>query len=96
MIPQDVIEKALSRAQESASHSWEHSTVFEALLEYRNPPYSVFSPDPFPNGETPRLKIEDIDALRYVRPLIRTDTPTLSEDNGAFAPLHTPCPVVKR
>ncbi|XP_014560056.1 hypothetical protein COCVIDRAFT_90135 [Bipolaris victoriae FI3] len=85
MIPQDVIEKALSRAQESASHSWEHSTVFEALLEYRNPPYSVFSPDPFPNGETPRLKIEDIDALRYVRPLIRTDTPTLSEDNGSSA-----------
>ncbi|KAH7564241.1 hypothetical protein BM1_01288 [Bipolaris maydis] len=85
MIPQDVIEKVLSKAQESASHSWEHSTVFEALLEYRNPSYSVFSPDPFPNGETPRLKIEDIDALRYVRPLIRTDTPALSEDNGSSA-----------
>ncbi|EUC50858.1 hypothetical protein COCMIDRAFT_409 [Bipolaris oryzae ATCC 44560] len=85
MIPQDVIEKALSKAQESASHSWEHSTVFEALLEYRNPSYSVFSANPFPNGEAPRLKIEDIDALRYVRPLIRTDTPTLSEDNGSSA-----------
>jgi hypothetical protein len=86
MIPQDVVERVLAKAQESASHSWEHSTVFEALLEYRNPQYSVFHADPFPNGEAPRLKIEHVDALRYVRPFIRTDSTTLSDGNGAFCP----------
>jgi len=36
MISQVVIDKVLSKARETASHSWEYGTVFEALLEYRD------------------------------------------------------------
>ncbi|USP76942.1 hypothetical protein yc1106_04216 [Curvularia clavata] len=85
MIPQDVLEKVLSKAQETASHSWEYSTVFEALLEYCNPEYSVFHPNSFPNSQVPKLRVEDADALRYVLPHIRTDSSTLSEGNGSSA-----------
>lgn len=86
MLSQDAVEKALARAQESASHSWEYSTVFEALLEYRDPQFSVFHHDPFPRGEVPTLAIEEVEALRYVRPYIRTDSATLSEGNGVWNP----------
>jgi hypothetical protein len=80
MIPTELIEKVLAKAQESASHSWEYSTVFEALLEYRDPTRSIFH-DPFPAHETP-VNAEELEALRYVKPLIRTDSTTLCEGNG--------------
>jgi hypothetical protein len=80
MITTELIEKVLAKAQETASHSWEYSTVFEALLEYRDPARSIFH-DPFPEYEIP-VKSEDLEAVRYVRPFIRTDSTTLCEGNG--------------
>jgi hypothetical protein len=81
MIPPELIEKVLAKAQERASHSWEYSTVFEALLEYRNRELSIFH-TPFPLGEIPILDLEDVQALRYVKPFIRTDSETLCDGNG--------------
>jgi hypothetical protein len=84
MIPPELIEKVLTRARDTASHSWEYSTVFEALLEYRNPELTIFGPDPFPNGRVPELSLYHVEALRYVLPFIRTDevTTTLCDGNG--------------
>lgn len=90
MLSQDVVERALIKAQQSASHSWEYSTVFEALLEYHNPQLSVFHHDPFPHGQVPRVSIEEVEALRYVRLHIRTDTAGLSDGNGALDPYQYP------
>ena len=86
MILQVVIDKVLSKAQETASHSWEYGTVFEALLEYRDPHYSIFH-DPFPGGGIPELTIEDVEALRYVKPFIQTNSARLCEGNGKLSPL---------
>jgi hypothetical protein len=84
MITPELIEKVLARARDTASHSWEYSTVFEALLEYRNPELTIFGPDPFPNGRVPELSFYHVEALRYVLPFIRTDevTTTLCDGNG--------------
>lgn len=87
MIPQVVIDKVLSKAQESASHSWEYGTVFEALLEYRSPRHSVFH-DPFPRGEIPKLTVDDVEALRYVKPFIQTNSARLCEGNGKLSLLR--------
>jgi len=81
MISQVVIDKVLSKAQETASHSWEYGTVFEALLEYRDPRYSIFH-DPFPGGKIPELTVEDVEALRYVKPFIQTNSTRLCDGNG--------------
>jgi hypothetical protein len=81
MITPELIEKILAKAQETASHSWEYSTVFEALLEYRNPGLTVFYV-PFSDGDVPVSELEDVEALRYVQPFIRTDSTTLCEGNG--------------
>ncbi|KAI4957643.1 hypothetical protein J4E86_004782 [Alternaria arbusti] len=85
MIPQVVIDKVLSKAQETASHSWEYGTVFEALLEYRDPHYSIFH-DPFPEGKIPELTVEDVEALRYVKPFIQTNSARLCEGNAPDNP----------
>ncbi|KAI4648232.1 hypothetical protein J4E93_004644 [Alternaria ventricosa] len=82
MISQVVIDKVLSKAQETASHSWEYGTVFEALLEYRDPHYSIFH-DPFPGGKIPELTVEGVEALRYVKPFIQTNSARLCEGNGS-------------
>ena len=81
MISQVVIDKVLSKARETALHSWEYGTVFEALLEYRDPHYSIFH-DPFPGGEIPELTVEDVEALRHVKPFIQTNSTTLYDGNG--------------
>jgi hypothetical protein len=84
MVPQVIIDKVLARAQETASHSWEYGTVFEALLEYRDARNSIFH-DPFPRDEIPRLEIEHVEALRYVRPLIQTNSTKLCDGNGELS-----------
>jgi hypothetical protein len=81
MIPQILVDKVLARARENAAHSWEYGTVFEALLEYRNPQVGVFY-NPFPGGKIPELGSEDIEALQYVKPFIQTDSKRLCEGNG--------------
>ena len=81
MNSQVVIDKVLSKAQETASHSWEYGTVFEALLEYRDPHHDIFH-NPFPGGEIPELTVEDVEALRYVKPFIKTNSTRLCDGNG--------------
>jgi len=83
MISEKVIEKVLKQAESSARHSWEYGTVFEALLEYRNPSLCIFN-DPFPDGRVPTLDEEEISALRYVKPFTLTEGDRLCEGNGEF------------
>jgi hypothetical protein len=83
MISENLITKILSQAQTSASHSWEYGTVFEALLEYHNPPLSIFN-DPLPHGKIPTVHESHVPALRYVKPFILTDSDQLCEGNGTF------------
>ncbi|KAJ4324832.1 hypothetical protein N0V94_001061 [Neodidymelliopsis sp. IMI 364377] len=81
-ISESLIEKVLSQAQATASHSWEYAVVFEALLEYRNPELSVFHNPVLKHGAL----LDDgqkVQALEYVKPFIRTDSPTLCEGNGS-------------
>jgi len=87
MIPQVVIDKVLWQAQGTASHSWEYGTVFEALLEYRDPHHSIFH-DPFPGGKIPELQVEAVEALRYVKPFIQTNSARLCEGNGKLSSLR--------
>lgn len=83
MISKELIETVLWQAQNAAKHSWEYGTIFEALLEYHNPELSVFG-SPFPDEKIPILKEEDVPALKYVKPFIRTDSDQLCEGNGTF------------
>ena len=88
MIPEILIDKVLDKAQETASHSWEYGTVFEAILEYRSSQFTVFH-DPFPGGEIPVLRVEDVEALQYVKPFIRTNSQRLCEGNGMSYSFNT-------
>lgn len=63
MITPELLEKVLSQAQASACHSWEHGTVFEALLEYRNPSASIFN-EPFTEEKVPILNEYHVSALK--------------------------------
>jgi hypothetical protein len=81
MISQILLNKVLDQARETASHSWEYGTVFEALLEYQNPQITVFH-NPFPGGQIPELGIDEVAALQYVKPFIQTDSGRLCEGNG--------------
>ena len=81
MISSELIDKVLAQASAAASHSWEYGTVFEALLEYHNPEHSIFN-SPFLRHEIPSPNIQDLLALQYVKPYIRTDSTTLCEGNG--------------
>jgi FMN-dependent NADH-azoreductase len=85
MATPQTIERVLHKAIETASHSWEYSTVFEALLEYHNPDATVFH-EPFPNNKIPELDIKLVPALQYVQQYIRTDGDVLCEGNGRYAP----------
>ena len=81
MMDQALINKAIEQAKASACHSWEYSTVFEALLEYQNPKLCIFN-DPFPDGQIPNLDEREVSALRYVKPFILTEGDRLCEGNG--------------
>ncbi|KAL1795109.1 hypothetical protein ACET3X_006925 [Alternaria dauci] len=82
MVSQALVDKVLDKARETASHSWEYGTVFEALLEYKDSQFTVFH-DPFPGGGIPVLRVEDVEALQYVKLFIRTDSQRLCEGNGS-------------
>ncbi|TAQ85422.1 hypothetical protein B7494_g6243 [Chlorociboria aeruginascens] len=66
-----------------ASHSWEYGAAAEAFLELSNSSLSVFGEDPFPGGDVPVVDWEQVDALAYVEPFIRTDSQTLIDGDGA-------------
>jgi hypothetical protein len=83
MIPTTLVSKVLFLARTCAKHSWEHGTIFEALLEFHNPDLTIFN-DPFPNGsQIPALDENEIPALVYVKPFITTDSSRLCEGNGS-------------
>lgn len=84
MISEEVMEKVLEQAQNSAIHSWEYGTVFEALLEYYNPSRCIFN-NPFPDKQVPSLIEEDVPALQYVKPFIKLEGDRLCEGNGEYS-----------
>ena len=75
-------EKAVERAKELSTGSWERGTVAEALLELYNPELTVFASEAFPNGNLPSISPENISSLRYALQYIRTDGETLQHDDG--------------
>ncbi|CAO2657044.1 Nn.00g058470.m01.CDS01 [Neocucurbitaria sp. VM-36] len=80
----ELIDKVLDQAIASASHSWEYGTIFEALLEYRSPEYSIFN-TPSPSHPSPSRIPEDLPALEYAKRFIRVNSTTLCEGNGSSA-----------
>ncbi len=79
------VQTAASVAVSHSSHSWEWGTTAQALLELDNGELSVFGDDPFPGGRIPRADA-GIRALAYVKPHIRRDGPTLTEDGAVGDP----------
>lgn len=89
-LPQSLVEKALAQAQKTASHSWEYSTVFHAMLEYQNPElcvfhHAAFTADGGGDDEVPNVKIESVQGLQYVQGFIRTDGDVLCDGNGMLS-----------
>ena len=82
MVSAELIGAVLQKAIQVATHSWEYGTVAEALLEWNSPKLSIWN-DPFPNGKIPTLNAENVSALSYVKPFIRTDNITLVDGDGA-------------
>ncbi|KAF2200188.1 Six-hairpin glycosidase [Delitschia confertaspora ATCC 74209] len=82
MVSASLINTVLAKAIEVATHSWEYGTVAEALLEWKNPNLSIWN-NPFPDGEIPKLDVDQVDALSYIKPHIRTDNVTLVDGDGA-------------
>jgi len=83
MVSAELIGAVLQKAIQVATHSWEYGTVAEALLEWNSPKLSIWN-DPFPNGKIPTLNAENVSALSYVKPFIRTDNITLVDGDGQF------------
>jgi hypothetical protein len=81
MVSPQVISTVLSKAIEVATHSWEYGTVAEALLEWNNSSLTIWN-NPFPNGQVPSLDIDNVQALRYIKPLIDTNSDTLINGDG--------------
>ncbi|KAI0006569.1 hypothetical protein F4779DRAFT_558454 [Xylariaceae sp. FL0662B] len=79
----DLISKVISQGERLATHSWEYGTFAEALLEWYNPNYSVFSSDPFPDGKIPVVQVSDVRSLSYAEPHIVTNSSTLVGADGA-------------
>lgn len=79
------VRTAADVAVSHASHSWEWGTTAQALLELDNNDLSVFGDDPFPNGQIPRAD-PSIRALAYVKPHIRRNAQTLTEDKAVGDP----------
>ncbi|KAF2869521.1 hypothetical protein BDV95DRAFT_498199 [Massariosphaeria phaeospora] len=74
----------LSQAISLATHSWEYGTAAQALLEWDTPSHSIWNaPFPHGNGKLPTLDVDDVSALKYARPFIRTDRETLVDGDGA-------------
>jgi hypothetical protein len=81
MVSTELINAVLQQAIRVATHSWEYGTVAEALLEWNDPQLSIWN-NPFPGGEVPTLEVDDVSALSYIIPHIRTDNITLVDGDG--------------
>lgn len=81
MVSADLINAVLTQAARVATHSWEYGTVAEAFLEWDTPQFSIWN-DPFPDGQVPTLNVDDVSALTYIKPHIRTDNITLVDGDG--------------
>ncbi|KAJ4990199.1 hypothetical protein SVAN01_04290 [Stagonosporopsis vannaccii] len=82
-IPTLLIDKVLFQAEATASHSWEYGIVFEAILEYQHPSLTVFHAPVSQHEKQLSGLIGQVQALRYIKPFIRTDSTTLCEGNGS-------------
>lgn len=83
-----LIEKVLTQALETASHSWEYGVVFEALLEYHSPSLTVFHGPVSQHQQHLRGLTGTVQALEYIKPFIRTDNTTLCEGHGKIQTFH--------
>lgn len=89
MVSADLINAVLTQAVRVATHSWEYGTVAEALLEWDTPQLAIWK-NPFPDGQVPTLNVDDVSALTYIKPHIRTDNVTLVDGDGeTIHPKHT-------
>ncbi|KAK8055647.1 hypothetical protein PG993_000874 [Apiospora rasikravindrae] len=79
----ELINNVIAQGHRLATHSWEYGTFAEALLEWHDPQYSVFGPDPFPHGKVPVLQVDDVQSLAYAKPHIWTNQSTLVDGDGA-------------
>jgi hypothetical protein len=86
-ISSSLIGKVLQQAQSTASHSWEYGVVFEALLEYHDPRLTVFHTPVSQHQKQTTTLTEEVEALEYIKPYLRTNSITLCEGNGKTA-LH--------
>ncbi|KAJ4287373.1 hypothetical protein N0V90_012772 [Kalmusia sp. IMI 367209] len=89
MVSAELIGAVLQKAIQVATHSWEYGTVAEALLEWNDPDLSIWH-NPFPDGKVPTLNVEDVSALTYIEPHIRTNSTTLVDGDGDPAALGIP------
>jgi hypothetical protein len=81
-IPSSIIDKIASRAEDLATHSWEHGALSSALLEIYSPFLSPFF-GPFKLKKwlgTTALK--EARGLNYAKRFIRTDQDTLIDGEG--------------
>lgn len=78
----ELISNVIMQGRLLASHSWEYGALSEALLEWYNPEFSVFSRDAFPAGQVPVLQVGDIQSLSYAIPHIRINSTTLIDGDG--------------
>jgi hypothetical protein len=78
----------LSAAQvmiDKSANSWEWGTTAEALLQLYNNEFSVFGPNPFPNGKIPNVDL-GITSLAYARAFIFTTSQTLVPNSAVGDP----------
>lgn len=78
----ELISDVIMQGRLLASHSWEYGTLSEALLEWYNPEFSVYSKDAFPDGKIPVLQISNTQSLSYAITNIRTNSTTLVDGDG--------------
>jgi hypothetical protein len=78
------VEKILAEALRRTSRSWEAGALAEALLELRDPELSIFSPEPFRDGDIPCHAVNGgIQALEFAKQYIWiNDTDTLTNGEG--------------
>jgi hypothetical protein len=76
------VPKLAAEAIDLATHSWEHETLVEALLELHNAELSILDSDPFPGGHFPLIENSNIAALSYAKPHIRTNETILMDGEG--------------
>lgn len=81
MVSAELINAVLQQAVRVATHSWEYGTVAEALLEWNDPQLSIWN-NPFPEGHVPTLNVNNVSALSYIIPHIRTNETTLVDGDG--------------